>query len=136
MACPRCNTLQLGLLWLILLLHPVLQVTSAPKDGVYIDGLYVDGAQWQRKSRSLADAEPGCMYSPLPVVHFSPRRDANTPASHYSCPLYKTSLRAGILSTTGQSTNFVLYVDLPVAQGTNQDYLILHGVALLCMLDT
>lgn len=110
-----------------------------PEDGIYINGLFVDGARWAQGSDyndCLTDAEPGCMYSPVPVVHFKPSRDQKAAASHYSCPLYKTSLRAGILSTTGQSTNFVLYVDLPMAKGTTQDYWILQGVSLLCMLDT
>jgi dynein heavy chain, axonemal len=116
-----------------------MQVDASPEDGVYINGLFVDGARWSNggaHAPCLTDAEPGCMYSQLPVVHFKPSRDQKALASHYSCPLYKTALRAGILSTTGQSTNFVLYVDLPIAKGTSQDYWILQGVALLCMLDT
>ena len=53
----------------------------------------------------------------------------------YQCPLYKTSVRAGILSTTGQSTNFVLTVGLPIRPGTDSDFWVLGGVALLCALN-
>ena len=35
----------------------------------------------------------------------------------YNCPLYKTSSRKGTLSSTGHSTNFVMFLDLK----TNQD---------------
>ena len=53
--------------------------------------------------------------------------------SGYNCPLYKTSIRKGTLSTTGHSTNFVMCLDLK----TNKDvsYWVRRGVALLTMLD-
>lgn len=52
----------------------------------------------------------------------------------YECPLYKTSVRAGILSTTGQSTNFVLHIALPLPAGVHPSKPVLQGVAALCAL--
>lgn len=40
-----------------------------------------------------------------------------------------------MLSTTGQSTNFVLCIDLPMQPGSGADHWVLQGVALLCMRD-
>lgn len=55
------------------------------------------------------------------------------PDNVYKCPLYKTSTRKGTLSTTGHSTNFVMYMDLK--SGVEPDHWVRSGVALLCMLD-
>ena len=51
----------------------------------------------------------------------------------YMCPLYKTSYRAGELSTTGHSTNFILFLNL-VSKSIQQVW-INRGAALLCQLD-
>jgi len=51
----------------------------------------------------------------------------------YECPLYKTSRRAGELSTTGHSTNFVMYFLLKCEE--DSDHWIRRGTALLTQLD-
>lgn len=54
----------------------------------------------------------------------------------YPCPVYKTSARAGVLSTTGQSTNYILSVSLPIdTKEHNAEHWTLRGTAILTMLD-
>lgn len=77
------------------------------------------------------------MYNFMPVVNFVPTRidekKVNDKFQLYDCPVYKTSVRAGVLSTTGQSTNFVLSVELP--SNEESDYWVLQGTALLLSLN-
>eukprot|EP00826_Nyctotherus_ovalis_P013948 TRINITY_DN13839_c0_g7_i1.p2 TRINITY_DN13839_c0_g7~~TRINITY_DN13839_c0_g7_i1.p2 ORF type:complete len:235 (-),score=51.11 TRINITY_DN13839_c0_g7_i1:46-750(-) len=108
-------------------------VTRAPADGVYIYGLFLEGARWEMGTKSLADQLPGTMHAAFPTLHFVPKADHTQPEGTYACPVYKTSVRAGVLSTTGQSTNFVVCVDLPTSKG--QDYWTLKGTAMLCQLN-
>lgn len=109
-------------------------MSEAPADGVYIHGLWLEGAHWDSDNWWLDESRPGVMFCPLPVVHFIPVKDYDPP-DEYQCPLYKTSARAGVLSTTGQSTNYVLSVSLPKRPDTSSDFWILQGTALLCALN-
>jgi len=48
------------------------------------------------------------------MMHFVPIKDRVTPKDGiYNCPCYKVLSRAGTLSTTGHSTNYVQNIELP-----------------------
>jgi dynein heavy chain len=109
------------------------EIKAGAYDGVYIYGLILEGAVWDRDERQLADSHPKELYSVMPVIHFLPSGDYEQSANDYVCPVYKTSVRAGELSTTGQSTNFILAVDLPTDE--SPEFWTLRGTALLCQLN-
>lgn len=102
---------------------------SSPTDGVIIHGLFIDAGRWDPKVHRLVDPNPGEVNPPLPAMWLEPRDDMSEDDPRYPAPLYKTSVRAGVLSTTGHSTNFVIAVLLPSYE--TQSYWILKGTALL-----
>jgi dynein heavy chain len=109
-------------------------VNEPPSDGVNIHGLFFQGAKWDFKKKMVDDSDPKVPIIKMPVIWLEPVIDKDAvDEKAYSCPLYKTSLRAGELSTTGHSTNFVLFLQLP--SEVPQDYWIRRGAALLCMTD-
>lgn len=67
----------------------------------------------------------------MPIISFMPVENYEKKEENYNCPVYKTSKRAGVLSTTGQSTNFILSVDIPSLEHS-PDFWTLRGAALLC----
>uniref|UniRef100_A0A8C0KKM0 Dynein axonemal heavy chain 6 n=1 Tax=Canis lupus dingo TaxID=286419 RepID=A0A8C0KKM0_CANLU len=105
----------------------------SPEDGVLVHGMFMDASRWDNVEMVIEDALPGQMNPMLPVVHFEPRQNYVPNPTLYHSPLYKTGARAGTLSTTGHSTNFVVTVFLPSKR--SKDYWIAKGSALLCQLN-
>ncbi|XP_005385504.1 PREDICTED: dynein heavy chain 6, axonemal [Chinchilla lanigera] len=105
----------------------------SPEDGVLVHGMFMDASRWDDKEMVIEDALPGQMNPMLPVVHFEPQQNYEPSPTLYHSPLYKTGARAGTLSTTGHSTNFVVTVLLPSKR--SKDYWIAKGSALLCQLN-
>jgi dynein heavy chain len=109
---------------------------SLPDDGVLIGGLFMDGARYDRTSKTIEDSFPAEMFTMTPIIHFLPISGHEPAPEDYQCPMYKTSVRAGELSTTGMSTNFVIAVELPCPEGKGPDYWTLKGAAFLLNLDS
>ena len=108
---------------------------SGPENGMYVHGLFLVCAQFDVDKKELIQSSPGKMTATLPLIHFEPIENYQPPPEHYQCPLYKTSVRAGVLSTTGQSTNYVLNLSLPIVESTTPNFWVLQGTAALCALD-
>ncbi|KAG8512932.1 Dynein heavy chain 6, axonemal [Galemys pyrenaicus] len=112
---------------------PMDKELPSPADGVLVHGIFMDASRWDDKEMVIEDALPGQMNPMLPVVHFEPQQNYEPHPTLYHSPLYKTGARAGTLSTTGHSTNFVVTILLPSKQ--SKDYWIAKGSALLCQLN-
>ncbi|XP_048155560.1 dynein axonemal heavy chain 8 [Corvus hawaiiensis] len=99
------------------------EITSPPSEGVYIYGLYLEGAGWDKRRSILVESTPKILFVQLPVLHMF-AVDSSRPRDPklYVCPLYKKPMRTDL--------NFITEVYLKTAK--SPDHWILRGVALLC----
>lgn len=101
-----------------------------PQDGVYLEGLFLEGAGWDAEKRMLCEQAPKVLTVSAPVMWLKPMRASEVEAGQtHNCPLYRTGDRRGVLATTGHSTNFVMFVRLPTDKPT--EHWTLRGVAML-----
>lgn len=108
--------------------------SNLPDTGVYVNGLYVDGAHWDVENVHLVEQKPKILWDSLPAIWLEPILiEKFQPGSRYKSPVYKTSERRGVLSTTGHSTNYVLPVFLNTI--VDRSHWIKRSAALLCQLN-
>ncbi|XP_051667332.1 dynein axonemal heavy chain 1 [Manacus candei] len=112
----------------------VKELKRQPDIGCYIYGLFLEGARWDPAVGQLAESRPKELYTEMAVIWLLPVANRKPPESgSYLCPIYKTLTRAGTLSTTGHSTNYVIAVEIPTDKP--QKHWIKRGTALICALD-
>lgn len=101
------------------------------EEGVIIHGLFIEAGKWDEAKGGLCDPDIGELSPPLPALWLKPCMELEV-SGRFESPLYKTPVRAGILSTTGHSTNFVLSILLKSALPPS--HWILRGTALVTLI--
>ena len=104
------------------------EVRKGPDEGVYIYGLFVDGAKWEKTKDKLVDSDPKVLFAPLPVLWITGTQAGSNKGNKdmfYSCPVYKAPKRTGL--------NFITSVDLRTEDPPSR--WVLRGVALLTTTD-
>eukprot|EP00058_Branchiostoma_floridae_P012209 XP_002597697.1 hypothetical protein BRAFLDRAFT_77399 [Branchiostoma floridae] len=98
-------------------------VAQPPLEGVYVYGLYLEGAGWDRRNSKLIEQKPKVLFEQMPVIHIYAINTTGTKDPRlYSCPIYKKPVRTDL--------TYIAAVDLRTVQ--SPDHWILRGVALLC----
>ena len=108
-------------------------VKAPPPSGCYVYGMFVEGARIDTVSLKLVESKPKVLFENAPLLWLVPTIDREKYIKGvYHAPLYKTLRRAGTLSTTGHSTNYVLQVEIP--SDDSEVHWVKRGVALICAL--
>ncbi|XP_065102327.2 dynein axonemal heavy chain 5 [Paramisgurnus dabryanus] len=97
-------------------------IAHPPAEGVYVYGLYLEGAGWDRRNCKLIDSKPKVLFEMMPVIRMYAENNGVKDTRLYSCPIYKKPVRTDL--------NYIAAVDLRT--NSSPDYWILRGVALLC----
>ncbi|XP_043925658.1 dynein axonemal heavy chain 17-like [Protopterus annectens] len=69
-------------------------MTSPPREGAYVHGLYMEGARWDMQTGSIADARLKELTPPMPVIFIKAIPvDRQETKNIYECPVFKTRIR-------------------------------------------
>ena len=104
------------------------EVKKGPEEGIYIYGLFLDCAKWEKAKDRLADSDPKVLFAPLPVLWITGSLATASKADknmYYDAPLYKAPRRTGL--------NFISSVQLRTEEQPQK--WTLRGVALLATID-
>lgn len=101
------------------------EVSAAAADGVYVHGLYLEGARWDAIAGVLDDSQAELSY-PMPVLLLRGATKASVSTDEYECPIFTTAARSTVLKP---GDGFVASIGLRTAQP--QSKWIMAGAALL-----
>jgi dynein heavy chain len=114
--------------------------TEHPVPGAYFNGLFMDGARWCDDNMCVEDSIPKVLWSTMCSIWLMPveiNNDEHDFKKLYNAPIYKTSERKGVLSTSGHSSNFIMWLSIPHScKGLHSEkFWTKRGVALISQTD-
>ncbi|XP_078011950.1 dynein axonemal heavy chain 17 isoform X1 [Phascolarctos cinereus] len=69
-------------------------MTAPPREGAYVNGLFMEGARWDTQSGVIAEARLKELTPPMPVIFIKAIPvDRMDTKNIYECPVYKTRIR-------------------------------------------
>lgn len=109
------------------------EVKSPPAEGIYIHGLFLDGAAWSKPEAQLIESQPKTLFVSLPVLYVTgnarkeeekAKKEMFGSIGPYECPVYKYSSRT--------DRYIIFYANLKCTAEKKPAHWTLRGVALLC----
>ncbi|XP_037924624.1 dynein heavy chain 5, axonemal isoform X2 [Hermetia illucens] len=103
--------------------HNKEDINEAPTEGVYVHGLFLEGASLDRRSGKLIESKPKVLYEQMPVTYiYAINTTAGKDPKLYECPIYRKPQRT--------DQKYVGSIDFET--DFNPRHWTLRGVALLC----
>ncbi|XP_066156829.1 dynein axonemal heavy chain 5 [Euwallacea fornicatus] len=98
-------------------------IKEGPQEGVYVHGLFLEGAGLDRRTGKLVESKPKVLYEQMPVIYiYSINTTAGKDPRLYECPIYRKPQRT--------DSKYVGSIDFETDH--NPRHWTLRGVALLC----
>jgi len=106
------------------------RIKTAPAEGVYVHGLFLEGCSWNKQTKMLRESAPKELFCPLPVLAVTAvtserSKKVYSNGNFYDCPCY----------TKPRRTDLAYVFCVKLQSEVPADHWILRGVALLCSTD-
>ncbi|XP_046689316.1 LOW QUALITY PROTEIN: dynein axonemal heavy chain 5-like [Homalodisca vitripennis] len=103
--------------------HTKEELNDSPPEGVYVHGLFLEGASLDHRSGKLMESKPKVLYEQMPVIYiYAINTTAGKDPKLYECPIYRKPQRT--------DKKYVGSIDFETEN--NPRHWTLRGVALLC----